>query len=310
MMFDGDARKLIEAEGGAAPLAAVATSLRSADFTVGNLETPLSNRGTVVAGKPRWLVFEGDPRAVQGLVSAGFDAVSLGNNHMLDHGEIALSDTLTTLDRAGIGRAGAGLTETAAWKPAIVTRNGARVAYLAFTDIVPSGFTPSASNPGVAIGTDMQRVAAAIRSAKQQADYVVVSFHWGVEESYTATPQQVADAHAAVDAGADMVLGHHPHLLQGVEFYNGKLIAYSLGNFVFPYYKPVGHYSAILRAALTPSGTTAASVTPVVLDTAGRPKPATGKDAAAILSRAGVTSRSRATIVTIAGGKAQLKPYR
>ena len=276
MLFDIAPRRLIAAKGGKAPLAYVAKPLRSADLTIGNLENPLSNRGKAVGGKPAHLIFEGDPRAVKGLVASGFDVVALANNHMMDHRKIALRDTLRTLDRAGIAHAGAGMNTKAAWKPAIVERNGARIAYLSFTDNVPSGFTPGKHRPGVAIGRNMTKVKRAIRSAKKDADYVVVSFHWGVEQSYTANSQQIRDAHAAVRAGADMVLSHHPHVVQGFEFYRGSLIAYSLGNFVFPYKTVEGRKSVILNATLTPAGVTGASVTPVYLGNYGRPRRVTG----------------------------------
>ena len=308
LFFDHSSRQLIASQGGKAPLTYVAPYLRTSDLTIGNLENPLSNRGQAVGGKPSNLIFEGDPRAVKGLVASGFDLVALANNHMMDHRKVALADTLKTLNRAGIAHAGAGMNTAAAWRPAIVTRNGARIAYLSFTDIVPGGFTPSSSRPGVAIGRNMTRVKAAIRLAKRQADYVIVSFHWGVEQSYTMNSQQIRDAHAAVNAGADMVLSHHPHVVQGFEFYRGKLIAYSLGDFVFPYKTIEGRKSVILRATLTPHGTIRASVIPVYLGEYGRPKPVTGSLARAILKRVRATSSRRHTRVSIVGNTAQLLP--
>jgi poly-gamma-glutamate capsule biosynthesis protein CapA/YwtB (metallophosphatase superfamily) len=309
MLFDASPRRLIASAGGKAPLVYVAKSLRSADLTIGNLENPLSNRGAAVSGKPAHLIFEGDPRAVKGLSASGFDIVALANNHMMDHRKVALADTLKTLNKAGIAHAGAGMNTTAAWKPAIVVRNGARIAFLSFSDNVPDGFTPSKSRPGVAIGRNMKKVTKAIRSAKKKADYVVVSFHWGVEQSYTANSQQVRDARAAVRAGADMVLSHHPHVVQGFEFYRHKLIAYSLGNFVFPYKTIEGRKSVILRASLTPSGVTSVTVTPVYLGEYGRPKPVTGSLARSILKRVKTTSAKRGTKVVISGNKARLKPH-
>ena len=308
LLFDASPRRLIASKGGKAPLVYVAPLLRTADLTVGNLENPLSNRGAAVGGKPSNLIFEGDPRAVKGLTASGFDLVALANNHMMDHRKIALADTLKTLGHAGIGHAGAGMNTAAAWKPAIVVRNGARIAYLSFTDIVPAGFTPSKSRPGVAIGRNMTKVKAAIRSAKKHADYVIVSFHWGVEQSFTANSQQIRDAHAAVNAGADMVLSHHPHVVQGFEFYHHKLIAYSLGNFIFPYKTTLGRQSVILNAMLTPSGTATASVTPVYLGDYGRPKPVKGKLARSILNRVKTNSGKRGTKVVISGNKARLVP--
>ena len=308
MLFDLAPRRLIAAKGGKAPLVYVAPSLRTADLTLGNLENPLSNRGKAVGGKPSNLIFKGDPRAVKGLVASGFDVVALANNHMMDHGKVALADTLKTLNRAGIAHAGAGMNTAAAWQPAVIVRNGARIAYLSFTDNVPDGFTPSKSRPGVAVGRNMTKVKNAIRSAKRHADYVIVSFHWGVEQSYTADSQQIRDAHAAVNAGADVVLSHHPHVVQGFEFYHHKLIAYSLGNFVFPYKTTEGRKSVILRATLTPTGTIGARVTPVYLGDYGRPKPVKGSLARSILKRVKATSGRRGTKVVISGTTARLLP--
>jgi len=306
MIFDIAPRRLIASKGGKAPLKYVAAYLRPADLTIGNLEGPLSNRGKAVGGKPAHLIFEGDPRAVQGLTASGFDLLALANNHMMDHRKPALADTLKTLNKAKIAHAGAGMNTKTAWQPAYVERNGARIAYLSFTDNVPDGFTPGKSRPGVAIGRNMKRVSAAIRSAKKHADYVIVAFHWGVEQSYTANSQQIRDAHTAIRAGADMVLSHHPHVVQGFEFYHKRLIAYSLGNFVFPYKTVEGRKSVILNATLTPSGTASVTVTPVYLGEYGRPKVVKGKLARSILKRVRATSGKRGTKVVIAGNKARL----
>ena len=307
LLFDLSPRRLIASKGGKAPLAHVASQLRKADLTIGNLENPLSNRGASVQGKPSNLIFEGDPRGVQSLTASGIDIVALANNHMMDHGKTALADTLKTLGKADIAHAGAGMNTKAAWQAATVVRNGARISYLSFTDIIPSGFTPSKSRPGVAVGTNMKKVTSAIRSAKKHADYVIVSFHQGIEQSYTANSQQIKDAHAAVNAGADLVLSHHPHVVQAFEFYHHRLIAYSLGNFIFPYKTTEGRKSVILSATLTPSGTATVSVTPVYLGDYGCPKPVKGSLARSILKRVKSTSGKRGTKVVISGTTARLR---
>jgi len=204
--------------------------LKRADVTVGNLESNLSKSGAPQPGKD--VTFRGDPRAIQGLKASGFDFVALGNNHVLDYGPASLKDTLALLDRAGIEHAGAGMNRAAAWKPAVVTRDGATVAFLSFSHILPAGFVATDSKAGLARGRgNMDAVSSAIKAAQARYDYVLVSFHWGIEYKDYANADQVRDARRAIDAGADMVLSHHPHVLQGVELYKGKLIAYSLGNF-------------------------------------------------------------------------------
>lgn len=305
MCFDGSTKALIRSRGGKAPLAAVASRLNGADVTVGNLEGPLSRRGSAVPGKT--YTFRGDPRAVQGLTLAGFDLVALGNNHARDYGSVALRDTFRNLDAAGIGYAGAGADRSAAFKPAIIERNGAKIAYLSFSQIGPADFAATTRSPGTAFTTSLSSVRRAVRAARQQADYVIVSFHWGVEYENRRNSRQVAYGHAAVNAGADMVLSHHPHVIQGVEFYRGKLIAYSLGNFVFSPGKPPGRDSVILHATVGPDGVSEVSMEPVRIS-GGRPIPQSGRSARRILSIAKSTSTRCGTRVSIEGTRANLTP--
>jgi poly-gamma-glutamate capsule biosynthesis protein CapA/YwtB (metallophosphatase superfamily) len=302
MIFDRGVKSLIAKEGGAAPLAAVATRLAASDIAVGNLESPLATSGSQEPSKS--VTFRGTPKAIEGLQTAGFDFVSLANNHALDYGKTALADTITALDAAGIAHAGAGADRAAAYAPAIVVRKGARVAYLAFSDVVPPGFAADAKHGGIATGRQLSTVTGAIKQAKTQADYVIVSFHWGVEYQDYATAQQVHDAHAAIDAGADMVAAHHPHVIQAVELYKGKLIAYSLGDFVFDHFSKKTGEAFILDASIGPAGVGAVTVTPVYLDTNGKPAIVEGTEAATILQRLQTVSAKRDTNVVIQGSTA------
>lgn len=307
MIFDRKVKTLISTAGGAAPLAAVAKHLSAADVTIGNLESSLSSGGVKNAAKD--VTFRGDPRGIEGLTSAGFDLLSMANNHVLDYGADALADTVAALDAKGISHAGAGANRDAAWKPAVVEREGATVAYLAFSHILPAGFIATSSKAGFAQGrNNMEAVTAAIRSAKEQYDYVIVSFHWGVEYQDDANAEQVRDAHAAIDAGADMVLAHHPHVIQAVEFYKNRLIAYSLGDFVFDHYSRKTGEAFVLDAQLGPDGVTDTKVTPVYLDSNGKPEFVTGSAAKVILDRLTTISAKRGTIVSMTGSTATVTP--
>lgn len=308
LLFDLGPRRMIAAKGGKAPLAKVASVLRAADLTIANLETPLSNRGASVLGKPANLIFDGDPRGVLSLTDSGIDIVSLANNHAMDHGTIALTDTLATLDKAGIAHAGAGLNTKAAWTPAIVDVKGRKVAYLAFTQIIPSYFTPSSTRAGVAVGTSITKMTAAVRAAKKKADIVIVAVHWGVEQSYTPTARQKHDARALIDAGADVVLSHHPHVMQGIDTYKGKLIAYSLGNFLFPYKTVEGRKSFILRFEYGPKGVANITAVPVYMGDWGAPVIQTGASARAILGKLATISKPMGTQITIKNGIGYIKP--
>lgn len=303
MQFDRQVARLISTSGGAAPLAEVAEQLAAADIAVGNLESTLSELGERRTDKD--YTFKGIPAGVEGLALAGFDFVSLANNHALDCGNDALLDTIARLDANGIGHAGAGANKPAAWAPAVRDINGTTVAYLAFSHILPSGFVATDTRPGIAQGRlKMDEVEAAIRAADAEYDYVLVSFHWGVEYTPDCNAEQVTDAHRAVDAGADMVLAHHPHVIQALESYNGELIAYSLGDFVFDHYSRETGEAFVLKAELGPNGIGAVNITPVYLDSFGRPEYVSGSVAVTILDRLKAISAKRSTTIEISGDTA------
>ena len=269
MTFSSSVGGLVSRKGPNAPFAAVRRYLTGADVTVGNLETPLSRRGRAVPGKA--FTFRGSPRVTQGLTWAGFDLIGQGNNHARDFGPLALRDTINNLNRAGIAHAGAGVNRSSAFRPAIIERNGVRIAYLSYSQIGPSNFAATTSRSGTAYTTNLSGVKRQIAAAHARADYVIVSFHWGVERSYRPTSSQVRFGRSAIDAGADAVLSHHPHVIQGVEYYRGKLIAYSLGNFVFSPGSAAGHDTMILTMRLSPSGVSDVRARAMFIDGAGRP---------------------------------------
>jgi poly-gamma-glutamate synthesis protein (capsule biosynthesis protein) len=307
MIFDRRVKSLIRVAGGTAPLAAVSSHLAAADLTVGNLESPLSSRGTERIEKD--VRFRGDPRGVEGLAASGFDFLSLANNHVLDWGPVALADTVSLLQRSGIGFAGAGANRAAAWAPAVAKRRGASVAFLSFSHILPPGFVATKDSAGLAQGrNNMDAVVVAIQEAKKTNDYVLVSFHWGVEYADDANGEQVRDARRAIDAGADMVLSHHPHVIQAVERYKGRVIAYSLGDFVFDHYSRKTGEAFILDAELGPNGIGAVRITPVYLDANGKPEFVKGSAARTILERLKTISQKRGTTVTVAGDTATVTP--
>lgn len=306
MLFDSAPKRLIQAEGGKAPFTKTAARLKSADVTIGNLECPLSKRGSPVPDKT--YTFQGDPRAAAGLKYAGFDFLSLANNHARDYGGTALSDTFALLRENDLRSAGAGRDRAAAWKPAIIERGGARIAYLAFSEITPTSFAATDSRNGTAYVFDFDKVRSAISSANKDADYVIVSFHWGTEREYSPTSRQVSEGRAAIREGADLVLSHHPHVIQGVEFYRDKLIAYSLGNFVFSPGSAAARDSMVLHAKLGPKGVSGVWAEPVWIGYNGRPVPVTGDTGKRILGTIKRTSVERGTSVKVSDGVARLSP--
>jgi poly-gamma-glutamate capsule biosynthesis protein CapA/YwtB (metallophosphatase superfamily) len=298
--------RLIASKGPKAPFAYVASTLRDADLTLGNLECALSKRGSAVAGKA--FTFRGNPRAVQGLQYAGFDMVSLGNNHARDYGSAALMDTVSTLDKARIKHAGAGRNASAAFAPVYVRSQETTVAFLSYCQIGPANFAAGKHRAGTAYTLSLSKVKAAVRAAKKKASLVVVSFHWGVERQYTPTSRQIAFGHGAIQAGADLVLSEHPHVIQGVEFYHRKLIAYSLGNFVFSPGSASGHDSMILRIRIGPHGIASVTARPATIGSGGAPRLAAGATARRIIGIIRRTSRQRGSHVKVSGTTVTITP--
>jgi poly-gamma-glutamate synthesis protein (capsule biosynthesis protein) len=254
------------------PFGAVASILQSADVTVGNLECAL---GTAGKRARKSYTFLGPPDAAASLANAGFDVVSLANNHSLDYGPSALNETRGLLSAVGILYAGAGADEAAAHRPAVLAIKGLRLAFLAYVNTPAEGsyrastWGAKGNKAGVA-WANPKRIAADVASARARADVVIVLLHSGRENVQVPDSTQRRVARAAIDAGAALVIGSHPHVLQGVERYRGGVIAYSLGNFVFD-----GLYSrsetAILHVTLGREGVRAIDWTPVVLRR-GRPE--------------------------------------
>jgi hypothetical protein len=211
------------------PFEKVADLVRSADFAFGNLEGPVSARGS---DQGSVYSFRAAPAALSGLSAAGFDALSLANNHIWDWGSAALEDTVDTLRTAGITPVGAGHDASGANEPALFEVNGVRVGILAFTTLLPQGLEAGDGTPGVS-ATQRAAILSSVRAARQNVDILVVSMHWGEEYWESETEQQRELGHALVDAGADFVIGHHPHVPEPIERYRTGWIAYSLGNFVF-----------------------------------------------------------------------------
>jgi len=202
-----------------------------ADITFGNLETPLTE-GVVV--EPYGMVFRADPKAAEGLAYGGFDVVSLANNHLKNQGAGGIQTTINTLRNAGIQHIGAGATLAKARKPVLITAHDITFGFLAYADdsFMPSSYVATDQNAGSPI-LDETLLKQDIVLLSKQADVIIVSMHAGNEYSPTPNDRQIAFAHSAIDNGAQLVIGHHPHVIQPLEEYNGGYIFYSLGNFVF-----------------------------------------------------------------------------
>jgi len=257
----------------------------AADIAFANLEGPF-------CGEPPYpgagMVFRVRPAAIAGLVHAGFDVLSVANNHFDNGGDACIRFSLEHVHRAGIATAGAGETYEAAHAPAILVRHRVRFAFLGYT-YAELNDTPEATHPVIA-GRNPERVREDVAAALTRADAVIVSLHDGTEYTARVARETEEFCHAAIDAGAAVVLGHHPHVPQRIELYHGGWIFYSLGNFVFQQYTPPEVQTALM-ARITFEGARVKRVeaTPLVIEWHSTPRLATRTEGAPILSRIGLT---------------------
>lgn len=229
ILLDENPGRLIKR--GRDPFAPFAAILAGADIRVGNLECVIAVRGAPEAGKP--FTFRAHPRTLP-ILKRHFDLVSVANNHSGDFGPTAFAEMLDRLERVGVGYFGGGHNLTEAHVPHIVVRNGLRVAFLGYNEFFPRSFEADYDKPGVAWSEDEQvRLDIANARGQYRADLVIPVMHWGEEHEPLASPRQRQLARLMIDAGADAVVGGHPHVTQDVDIYRGKPIIYSLGNFLF-----------------------------------------------------------------------------
>ncbi len=241
--------------------APIADLLSAPDLTFANLETPIA---PAAGAGTREYVFNAPPDAVAALRDAGVDVVSVANNHAFDQGRAGFEETLRRVEAGGLRAVGAGPADRSAG-PAVVTGGGLSIAFLGWAQFFnQDGNACPPARPGAspcvqAAQLDRARAIEAVRAAAGQADAVVVSLHWGVEYQTQPRPEDIELAHALADAGALVVLGHHPHVLQPVELYrcaDGRtaVIAYSLGNFVSNQSRKYVHGVTPEEAAATRDG--------------------------------------------------------
>jgi len=299
IMLGHRAEPYLVREGPGYPFRGVLPVLQQAQLVVGNLESPISSRGTAVENKK--FTLRVGPSAVAALKSAGIRVVTLANNHTMDYGPLALQDTLTVLGENDILTSGAGMNLEDARAPAFIKVGGLTLAFLSYSLTFPIEFYASAGRPGTAPGF-REFVKKDIQQVRPRADLVVVSFHWGAELMTTAKDYQRELGRHAIDWGADLVLGHHPHILQELELYRGHLIAYSLGNFVFGSESDKTNSSIILLCTF--KGKSLVRVEAVPLDVnnyrvAYQPKVLAGAKAEGVLGEINAVSEKFKTRLTI-----------
>lgn len=235
----------------------VSNVLKKADITFGNLECVLSDID-IDYGNYNTIQLRGAETSVNGLIYAGFDVLSLANNHILEHGENSLIRTKKLLYINGIQTVGVSENKRKSRESVILNRNGISFGFLAYCLVRDKTAYCSVE--------DFHDIISDVRKVKDNIDILIVSLHWGNEFVRKPSPEQFYLAHSIIDAGANLILGHHPHVLQGVEIYNGGIIAYSLGNFVFDMWQRKMRESMIFSCEFSKNGIVDFDIMPVYIN--------------------------------------------
>ncbi len=275
------------------PFREVEPYIKGSSFTIGNLETAITDRGNPLPNKAIW--FRAVPETAQLLKNVGFDVVSLANNHVLDYDTEGFLDTMAYLEEANVKYVGAGLNINEALEPVILEAEGIKIGILAFSEMAdifwshsyPRMFKAEEDLPGIApLGPKYEDMLFnAVKELRSQVDILIVTLHWGIEYVNYPNTYQRELAHKLVDAGVDLIHGHHPHCIQSLEVYQDSLIAYSLGNFVFDQdWSQNTKEGFMLKVRVNKWGINEAKLKPVIIEDC-QPRIATGNEANRILQR-------------------------
>lgn len=243
--------------------------------------TPFKNPALVKAKKD-YILRATNPGIPKMLKEAGVGLVGLANNHMMDYLAVGLNDTQQYFREAGLPFVGAGLKPEAE-RAFIFEKYGRRVALLAFSDVVPMGAKATETSPGIASAKNELDLQNAIRGARGKADFVILMMHWGGQGSHQIIPRQRQLARVAIEAGCDVIMGMHPHVLQGIEYIEGKPVFYSLGNFAMASSVPASKETVLVRLVIGANGLEAVELVPSFASTDGTPQVAEGGRAAEII---------------------------
>ncbi len=304
--------------------AEVIGELRSGDFSSCNFEVPVSNKGTPQYGK--FEVLHSAPEMIEGFVYANFKVVGLANNHTMDYGPQGLIDTIDAIKSRGILYSGAGKNLEEARRPAFFECKGNRFAFLSFATEAFFGYGAHSHKPGIAMirrdplygstcvnPEDLEEFSRTIKEARKSADFVIASIHWGLSQSRALTQSQVTVGRVAVNAGAGIVIGHHPHILQAVEIYKESVIFYSLGNFVFDlapdFFSQATRDTLLVKLKISDGKVKEIILKPVYINDKGNPE-VVGKDSpksSEILHTVINLSKDRKTIIGVKGGNGFVK---
>jgi len=297
MLARNVAAKIAKAKNPLLPFSKLAPILQGNDFNFGNLESPFNGKDTFAASPS--MVFNAPRPNIKGLVENKFSIISLANNHTLDQGANGLKYTLSYLKQNNIQASGAGKNLDEAWQTKVVTANGIRVGFISasYTSINDNG---RSKNQYVARVEDKARLLSSIKDLKIRSDFIVISMHAGTEYKTKPNTVQTSFAHLAIDSGADLVIGGHPHWVQTIERYKDRYIFYSLGNFIFDQeWSRETKEGLMLKVELAQSGKdgimqtrlSQVEIIPIIIENYSTPRLANDKEAKKILDRIGQKER-------------------
>ncbi len=253
---------VMQRQGADRPFRNIGPVLRQADIVLGNFEAPISAVTATLFFPEKPYSFHASPPAAQAVAGASFHLLSLANNHALDYGPDALFLTQDLLAAQGVAAFGAGKDLAEARRPVIVTRKGIRFGFLGYGIGHSTRMYALKARPGIS-PVVMENIRADMEALRRQVDIVVLSLHWGTEYQSVPSARQRAEAHQMIDWGADLIVGHHPHVMQGIEVYKGRIIAYSLGNFIFDQKAEGTDRSYILAATFSKHGPVGGGIIPL-----------------------------------------------
>jgi len=318
---------------------AALTALRANELAIGNLEMPLSTRGYRV---PKHSNLRSAPEIMDDVLALQLDAVSLANNHMMDFGPDAMYDTIDACDRANLPACGAGQDLDAALAPVLLTTSTGSVGMISVANTLPVESDAGPGKPGIApirigysfeidanllveqpgtmpvvhswaVEEDVARVKEAIRALRGQVDTIIIAIHWGVPPYWLSpyqgllTEYQQPLAHTLIDAGADVIWGHHSHVMHPVEIYKGRPIIYSPGNFIFEGPRSFMEPESFIFS-ITPGEEYGMAITPIWVDEDGFPLLANEQQAERIYARLEEISAPFGTRIIRSGDSAQIAP--
>ena len=261
VLLDRGVRTMIKREGLDYPFKFVKDTIKNYDLAFCNLECPVCTNGYPLN---KLYCFRADTSFINSVVGAGFNIISVANNHTLDWGREGFWETINLLKRKGLYPIGGGKDQSSARKPTIITINGLRFAFFGFVDMLPDAIVYLEDKPGPAYSSTKE-IIEEIKKVRKKVDFIIVSIHWGIEFNSFPTMRQIEKAHKMIDAGADLIIGHHPHVLQSVEVYKKRPIVYSLGNFVFDQHKLYQRQSVIFTCIFEKGKVDSISFIPVLI---------------------------------------------